>query len=67
MTLGGTVRFSSIDAWVHTDIKGWTLADMIDDKQYEQLRAAALDELKRFQNSDGTISFPSSVHIVTAG
>ena len=67
VTLGGTVRFSSIDAWVHTDIKGWTLADMIDDKQYEQLRAAALDELKRFQNSDGTISFPSSVHIVTAG
>jgi len=64
--LGGRVHFPSIDAWVHTDIKGWTLADMIDDQQYEQLRAAALIELKRFQNSDGTVSFASSVHIATA-
>ena len=33
-TQTGTARFASVEAWVHTDIKGWTLADMIDDEQY---------------------------------
>ena len=27
----GTARFASIEAWLHTDIRGWTLAGMIDD------------------------------------
>jgi hypothetical protein len=27
----GTARFPSIESWVHTDVKGWTLADLIDD------------------------------------
>jgi SAM-dependent methyltransferase len=30
-TRQGTARFPSIDAWVHTDVRGWTLADMITD------------------------------------
>lgn len=33
----GTARFSSID-WVHTDVRGWTLAGTLSDGQYEQLR-----------------------------
>ncbi len=37
----GTARFPSIEAWVHTDVKGWTLADLIDDAQYRQLLQAA--------------------------
>ena len=26
----GTARFPSIESWVRTDVKGWTLADLID-------------------------------------
>lgn len=64
-TLSGRVRFLSIEAWVHTDVKGWTLAEMIDDTQYQLLLGEAHVEMKRFQQPDGTVSFPSSAHIVT--
>ena len=33
----GSARFPSIESWVHTDVKGWTLADLIDDAQYRTL------------------------------
>lgn len=62
----GTARFPSIEAWVHTDIKGWTLADMIDDDQYDALLAAALEDLTPFQHSDGRVAFTAPAHIVSA-
>lgn len=65
-TQNGTARFPSIEAWVHTDVKGWTLADMIDDAQYETLRTAAMRELRGFKQCDGTVAFRAPAHIVTA-
>jgi SAM-dependent methyltransferase len=66
MTIEGRARFASIDAWVHTDVKGWTLADMIDDTQYELLQAEARKALASFAGSDGAVSFTSPAHLVTA-
>jgi SAM-dependent methyltransferase len=65
-TMDGTARFPSIEAWVHTDVKGWTLADMIDDAQYEALLRAALTELKSFQQSNGRVAFTAPAHVVSA-
>lgn len=62
----GTARFPSIADWVHTDVKGWTLADAIDETQYAQLRQAAQEELKGFAAADGSVRFDSPAHIVTA-
>ncbi|WP_193368609.1 methyltransferase domain-containing protein [Pelagibius marinus] len=62
----GRARFPSIADWVHTDVKGWTLADAIDDAQYAQLQQAAQEELKGFAAADGTVNFDSPAHIVTA-
>ncbi len=62
----GGARFPSIEAWVHTDVKGWTLADLIDDAQYHQLLLAAQTELERFTRQDGSVAFASPAHIVTA-
>jgi ubiquinone/menaquinone biosynthesis C-methylase UbiE len=62
----GSARFPSIEAWVHTDVKGWTLADMIDDAQYQLLLQAAQTELERFTVADGSVAFASPAHIVTA-
>ncbi len=62
----GTARFPSIESWVHTDVKGWTLADLIDDAQYQVLLRAAQVELKRFARPDGTVGFASPAHIVRA-
>lgn len=66
-TEDGMARFPSIESWVHTDVKGWTLADMIDDAQYESLLEEAQVEMKRFLQDDGTVAFRSPAHIVTAG
>ena len=63
-TSDGTARFPSIESWVQTDVKGWTLADLIDDAQYDELRRAAEMELASYVQLDGTVAFRSPAHIV---
>jgi SAM-dependent methyltransferase len=65
-TIVGEARFPSIEAWVRTDVKGWTLADAIDDVQYAQLQREAQKELAGFVARDGSVRFDSPAHIVTA-
>jgi ubiquinone/menaquinone biosynthesis C-methylase UbiE len=65
-TYQGTACFPSISSWVYTDIRGWTLADMIDDAQYQLLLKEAERELRQFVTSEGTVAFRSPAHIVTA-
>jgi SAM-dependent methyltransferase len=65
-TADGTARFPSIESWVHTDVKGWTLADLIDDAQYGRLLRAAEDELAAYVQRDGTVAFRCPAHIVIA-
>jgi len=64
-TRNGTARFPSLQAWVHTDIKGWTLADVIDDEQYQRLLKEAEQALKPFVTDAGAVSFPAPAHIIT--
>lgn len=64
-TRTGTARFPSISDWVRTDVRGWTLSDMIDDDQFAALSAAAEREFDEFVGSDGSVSFPAPAHIVT--
>ena len=63
----GVARFASVDAWVLTDVKGWTLADMIDDEQLERLLAEAHTELQGFVAGDGTVRFAAPALIAVAG
>jgi ubiquinone/menaquinone biosynthesis C-methylase UbiE len=65
-THAGTARFSSLEAWLHTDVKGWTLADMIDEAQFALLRREAVSILQSFVLADGSVAFDSPAHIVTA-
>lgn len=64
-TQTGTATFASIEAWVHTDIKGWTLADMINDEQYTLLLDEAKQELAPFTTSTGEVKFDAPAHIVS--
>jgi len=59
-------RFPSLDAWIHTDIKGWTLADMIDDRQFRTLLDAGRRTLGRFVRDDGTVTFEAPALLVIA-
>lgn len=65
-TQTGTVRFPSIDAWLHTEIKGWILADQVTDAQFDRLLKESGEVLQPFVTSEGTVAFPSPAHIVTA-
>jgi ubiquinone/menaquinone biosynthesis C-methylase UbiE len=62
----GTARFPSIKSWVETDVKGWTLADLIDDRQYDLLQREAATALRMFARADGAVEFDAPAHIVTA-
>lgn len=63
----GTARFASIDDWVRTDVKGWTLADTIDDEQFELLLSEARVRLSEFAGDDGHVAFdaPALVGVAT--
>lgn len=62
----GTARFPSIRDWVYTDVKGWTMAETIDETGYQRLLAEAERELRRFSGVDGTVTFGMPAHIVVA-
>lgn len=65
-TVDGVARFPSIADWVRTDIKGWTLADRIDDAQLALLQEQAGKELQPFLDNAGAVAFAHPAHIVTA-
>lgn len=62
----GTARFASIEAWVHTDVRGWTLAGMIDDDQYQTLLQEARRRFDRFTDIHGRVAFPAPALITSA-
>ncbi len=63
-TVSGTARFESLESWLYTDIKGWTLADVIDDAGYERLTQAAPEFLSAFVGADGRVAFDAPAHLV---
>ena len=65
-TLDGIARYPSIRDWMHVDIRGWTLADQIDDAQFERLVSEAEKELARFVTRDGAVEFSLPAHIAAA-
>lgn len=61
----GWARFASIDEFVHTEIKGWVLADTLDDAGYEALLNDARNDLARFCDGSSDVKLPMNAHIVT--
>ena len=63
----GTVRFASIRALVSTERACvWTLGELLDDAQFEQLAKEAEQALRPFAAADGTLAFAMPSLIVTA-
>jgi SAM-dependent methyltransferase len=54
-SIEGTGRFDSIDQWVTTEVRGWTLSDSISEEQLADLIEAARDHLGEFETADGCI------------
>jgi ubiquinone/menaquinone biosynthesis C-methylase UbiE len=64
-TYQSTARFPSIEAWVYTDIKGWVLADTLDDNQFALLLNEAKQALSPYVTAGGGVEFGAPAHIVT--
>ena len=62
----GYARFASLEEWLHTDIRGWTLSEDVDDEQFERLCRAARERLAKFVGADGVVSFAAPALIATA-
>jgi SAM-dependent methyltransferase len=60
----GVARFESVPVWLHTEIRGWTLADTIDDDGFAKLLDAAQRDLADLV-TDGTVAFDVSALVVT--
>lgn len=54
-SIAGTGRFDSIDQWVTTEVRGWTLSDSVTEERLAGLIAVARDRLGRFQTVDGCV------------
>ena len=50
-------RFDSLDEWLHTDIRGWTLAEHIDDDQFARLQHGPPPGSQQFVGGDGQRPF----------
>jgi ubiquinone/menaquinone biosynthesis C-methylase UbiE len=61
----GYARFGSLDEWLHTDIRGWTLAERVDDEQFARLRNAAAGRLGKFVGTDGRVAFAAPALLAT--
>jgi SAM-dependent methyltransferase len=61
----GWARFASIDAWVRTEIEGWTLAGSVGDDALARLVETARDELAGFTDGAGRVTFPAPALIAT--
>jgi len=59
----GVARFESVEAWLHTEIRGWTLADTIDDRGFAMLLDAAHEQLSDLV-ADGQVAFDVSALVV---
>jgi hypothetical protein len=65
-TFDGKARFPSIESWMFTDVKGWTLADVINEDQYQLLLNEAETELQPFVLKNKTVEFDHPAYIITA-
>jgi ubiquinone/menaquinone biosynthesis C-methylase UbiE len=62
----GQACFASLDDWLYTEIRGWTLAEHIDDDQFAGLQRAAASRLTRFVTAEGSVRFAMPALIATA-
>jgi SAM-dependent methyltransferase len=54
-SIEGTGRFDSIDQWVTTEVRGWTLSDSVSDERLTVLIEVARDRLGRFETAHGCV------------
>lgn len=63
----GVARFESLSSWLNTEIRGWTLSEMIDDDGFESLLRQAEVDLSGLVDRRGHVTFPVSALVANGG
>jgi hypothetical protein len=58
--------FPSPRAWLLTEVKGWVLADRLNDAQFQALPKEAQENLRAFVVTDNTVTLRAPAHLITA-
>lgn len=64
-TIDGRARFPSLETWIETELRGWTLGGSIDDDQIRAVQEAGRARLAEHVLADGSVEFPIVAHAVT--
>jgi ubiquinone/menaquinone biosynthesis C-methylase UbiE len=62
----GSACFESIESWLRADVRGWTLAERVDDTTYARLLDVARRDLAPYTDDAGRVSFAAPALIATA-
>jgi ubiquinone/menaquinone biosynthesis C-methylase UbiE len=62
----GAARFPSLDDWLDIEIRGWALADEVDDDTLRRLKSDAREHLEPFAGPDGTVAVPVTALVAAA-
>lgn len=62
-TITGKARFPSLEDWIFTEIKGWTLSASLSDDDFERLNREATEKLASFLLPEGSVEFDTPAHI----
>lgn len=65
-TVTGTARHTSTDAWLDTEVGGWTISEMVSPAQLDALKSEARQSFAEYIAPDGTFSFPAPAHFIAA-
>ena len=66
MGVQGEARFPSVDDWVDTDVRAWTLRELVDEDALEALRTAARARLAGFCDATGRVRFAAPALVAVA-
>ena len=62
----GRACFRSVDDWLYSEIRGWTLSEHVGDDEFDRLRIGASERLSGFVGADDQVSFTAPALIATA-
>jgi hypothetical protein len=58
--------FPSLDDWLDVEIRGWALADDVDDATLQRLKSDARKHLAPFADPGGRVAVPVTALVATA-
>lgn len=65
-TFTGTAHHPSLNAWLDTEVGGWTISEMVSPSQLQTLKTEARRVFGRYIQTDGTVAFSAPAYFIAA-